>query len=93
MACPGLRRAHLTSNAETAWENWQEDRNGHAVLERYGRCYNRLGAANGRAACDKDFYEDSTSPNAAGGMGSWLTFSACEVDVGCTNSMSVRNYE
>jgi hypothetical protein len=28
------------NSAYMYWENWQADRNGHAVLMRYGRCYN-----------------------------------------------------
>jgi hypothetical protein len=76
------------------WENWQNDRSGHAVLVRYGRCYDRLGAAAyGEAVCAKNFYEDSTHPNAVGGEGSWLTFAACEVDVGCTATTDLYNYE
>jgi hypothetical protein len=81
------------NSAQLYWENWLENSSGNLVLYRYGRCYNRLGAANGWAACNKDFYEDSTYPNAADGMGSVIRFWACEVNEGCGDGQAVRNFE
>jgi hypothetical protein len=67
------------------WENLLQRPDGYWQLHRYGRCYNRLGAGNGWALCDKDFWEDS-SLNALGGHGSLLYIYACEVAQGCDSS-------
>jgi hypothetical protein len=55
--------------ASAYWENYLKNSSGDWVLYRYGRCENHLGAGKW-GGCNKDFYEDGTSPNALGGKGS-----------------------
>ena len=59
-----------------AWQNYLRDPSGTWVLYRYGRCDNKMGAGSW-GVCDKNFYEDTTSPNALGGTGSGLRLFAC----------------
>ncbi|MGW1620869.1 hypothetical protein [Streptomyces sp. NPDC002172] len=54
--------------ADVYWENYLW--NGSSwVFWRNGRCENHLGSGHW-GGCNKDFYEDSTSPNPVGGEGS-----------------------
>jgi hypothetical protein len=79
------------NSAYIYWENWQADSTGIVYLVRYGRCYNRLGSANGWAVCDKDFVETTTSPNDVGGEGSWIDFAPCVVNEGCGTTVEQEN--
>lgn len=58
------------------WQNYLRNPSRTWVLYREGTCKNSLGHGHW-GVCDKDFYEDSTSPNAVGGQGSGLRIAAC----------------
>jgi hypothetical protein len=79
------------NSAYIYWENWQAGSDGLVYLVRYGRCYNRLGSANGWAVCDKDFVETTTKPNDVGGEGSWIDFTPCVVGEGCGTTLEQEN--
>jgi hypothetical protein len=59
-----------------SWVNYLMNEAGHWVAYRQGSCVNKLGTGHW-GVCNKDFYEDGTSPNALGGAGSYLTVYAC----------------
>lgn len=60
------------------WENQLRNANGVWMDYRSGTCKHRLGAGT-TGACNKDFYENSSS-NAVGGKGSRIRFKTCSSD-------------
>ncbi|SCL72159.1 hypothetical protein GA0070606_5974 [Micromonospora citrea] len=63
------------------WENWLH--NGSTwVLYRRGTCGNAL-TTGVWGYCNKEFYENGTSPNAVGGRGSGIRLYSCDALVGC----------
>lgn len=58
------------------WENQLKDSSGNWKAYRKGRCTSTLGAEK-YGECNKDFYENSTSPNAKGGKGSRIRIKSC----------------
>ncbi|MFF9607875.1 hypothetical protein ACF1GY_37465 [Streptomyces sp. NPDC014684] len=72
------------------WENYLRDSSGSwgDFPYREGSCENHLGS--GRwGYCNKDFYEDSTDPNARGGQGSGIRLWACAAQ--CAGYVWIRN--
>ncbi len=65
----------------TSWVNQLKDSSGNWKTYRTGTCRNNRGSGEW-AACNKDFYENSTSPNALGGKGSRISIAACVDDLG-----------
>ncbi|MGW2260400.1 hypothetical protein ACWCXE_21670 [Streptomyces sp. NPDC001780] len=69
-------RNYTDGSPRAYWANELKDSNGVWKLYREGVCYGDY-ARNSWVSCNKDFYENTTSPNALGGKGSRikLTFS------------------
>ncbi len=78
------------------WENYLRDADGNWRLYRDGECKNYLSAPNW-GYCNKEFYEDQTSPNAIGGTGSGIRLYPCIISggyTGCSSSYKwLRNNE
>ena len=74
------------------WQNDLKDANGNWKPYRHGECWLRT-APDVAGYCDKDFYENSTNPNALGGQGSRIGFKACSSDnrYGCGSLVWVTN--
>lgn len=71
------------------WENWLHN-GGTWVLYRQGTCSNDL-TTGVWGYCNKEFYEDSTSPNALGGRGSGIRLYSCDALVGCQGYTWILN--
>ncbi|MFF1298520.1 MULTISPECIES: hypothetical protein [unclassified Streptomyces] len=64
-----------------SWENQLRNSSGTWKTYRTGKCWNNRGEGDW-VSCNKDFYENSTSPNALGGTGSRIILAACVDDLG-----------
>jgi hypothetical protein len=76
--------------AVASWVNYLRDASGNWDSYRSGSCTNSLTAGHW-GVCNKDFYEDSTSPNAAGGQGSGIRLYPCTSNVCTTDYAWIRN--
>jgi hypothetical protein len=73
------------------WSNYLRNAAGDWILYREGECRNSLGHGHW-GLCNKEFYEDSTNPNAKGGHGSGLRLWACTAATMCNGDYTwVRN--
>lgn len=72
------------------WDNQLRDSSGSFRSYRTGSCRSSLGYGNW-AACNKDFYEDS-SDNAYGGNGSRILLYACVDDLGDDSCTGITVY-
>ncbi|OXM45470.1 hypothetical protein CFP75_30920 [Amycolatopsis alba DSM 44262] len=63
------------------WSNWLWDGSSWRQY-RQGEC--SISTQNTWGHCNKDFYEDSTNPNAFGGKGSGIRLSLCKSGAGCS---------
>jgi hypothetical protein len=73
------------------WSNYLRDADGTWIKYREGECRNSLGHGQW-GVCNKEFFEDSTNPNAEGGHGSGLRLWACTASTMCNADYTwVRN--
>ncbi|WP_229399818.1 hypothetical protein [Micromonospora okii] len=86
----GIYLVKNTSGAVYArWSNWLW--NGSAWQQyRNGECW-LSNLTNTWSHCNKDFYEDSTSPNAYGSQGSGIRLSLCSSGGTCSTETWTRN--
>ncbi|GIH08476.1 hypothetical protein Rhe02_65430 [Rhizocola hellebori] len=78
-------------NAWIQWTNELKDSGGTWRYYRSGECW--LSGTMTEGHCDKNFYENTTSPNAKGGVGSRLIFKACHSFYGCSSPVYATNDE
>jgi hypothetical protein len=66
--------------AQAHWSLWLRDGQGEWTFHKWGRCKASPASVRVWVVCDRDFYEDSTYPNAKGGQGAGIRLYAVDDD-------------